>query len=394
MTVNLRCRSPNGQLTFQGLSAEMTVREFLELLGARSGLPCESLEILHGFPPKPVQLPSNLDTSKLSELGLANGDMFTLKSALTVARVARVEQSVHQSLALSEQAPKQGLAASLVEDDDPELARALAASLERPVTVSCQSAPSTSTYKSQGSLTGGEAVKGLHNDIALPNAATSKASVAAPAASNIDLADGTCVTRRIIDSDNSCLFNAVGYVMEHSRMKARELRRVIANAVSADPVTYNNGFLGKENDEYCRWILMDQNWGGAIELSILCHHYKVQIAAYDIRTKRCDVYGADAGYAERVMLLYDGLHYDAMAVAAFRDAPEDLDVTIFNPASRDGSMIMDGAARLVAAAHSARQFTDTANFKLRCGVCQIGIKGEKEAVEHAAKTGHTNFSEY
>lgn len=35
---------------------------------------------------------------------------------------------------------------------------------------------------------------------------------------------------------------------------------------------------------------------------------------------------------------------------------------------------------------------DIANFTLRCGVCQIGLKGEKEAVEHAKATGHTNFS--
>ena len=54
----------------------------------------------------------------------------------------------------------------------------------------------------------------------------------------------------------------------------------------------------------------------------------------------------------------------------------------------------DGAARLVAACHAARQFTDTANFLLRCGVCQIGIKGEKEAAEHAKATGHNRFAEY
>lgn len=47
-------------------------------------------------------------------------------------------------------------------------------------------------------------------------------------------------------------------------------------------------------------------WGGAIELSILCQHYKRQIAAYDIQTKRCDVYGGEEGYPERVMLIYDG----------------------------------------------------------------------------------------
>lgn len=53
-----------------------------------------------------------------------------------------------------------------------------------------------------------------------------------------------------------------------------------------------------------------------------------------------------------------------------------------------------GAAELVAACHAARQFTDTANFTLRCGVCQIGLKGEKEAAQHAQATGHTRFAEY
>ncbi len=36
-------------------------------------------------------------------------------------------------------------------------------------------------------------------------------------------------------------------------------------------------------------------WGGAIELSILCTHFAREIAAYDIRTQRCDIYGQDAG---------------------------------------------------------------------------------------------------
>ena len=129
-----------------------------------------------------------------------------------------------------------------------------------------------------------------------------------------------------------------------------------------------------------RWILSPDKWGGAIELSILCAHYAREIAAYDIRTQRCDLYGQGAGeghvcmdmhgysgawtcmgavvhgcawaqwcmdmhvlvpspssqsapfcfaashpltdplsgYSERVMLIYDGLHYDALAVSAFQ----------------------------------------------------------------------------
>lgn len=56
-----------------------------------------------------------------------------------------------------------------------------------------------------------------------------------PAPTSVQLADGSCVVRRIIPSDNSCLFTAVGYVMEHDRTKAQELRKVIADTVAADP---------------------------------------------------------------------------------------------------------------------------------------------------------------
>ena len=45
-------------------------------------------------------------------------------------------------------------------------------------------------------------------------------------------------------------------------------RKVIADVVAADPFTYNDGFLGKANEEYCKWILDPKKWGGAIELSI------------------------------------------------------------------------------------------------------------------------------
>ena len=47
----------------------------------------------------------------------------------------------------------------------------------------------------------------------------------------------------------------------------------------------------------------------------VCRHFGREIAAHDIQTKRCDVYGSGEGYQERVMLIYDGLHYDALALA-------------------------------------------------------------------------------
>lgn len=48
---------------------------------------------------------------------------------------------------------------------------------------------------------------------------------------------------------------------------------------------------------FCRWIQQRDNWGGAIELFILSQFYGKEIAAYDIQTKRCDIYGQDKGTA-------------------------------------------------------------------------------------------------
>ncbi|XP_010461921.1 PREDICTED: ubiquitin thioesterase OTU1 [Camelina sativa] len=203
------------------------------------------------------------------------------------------------------------------------------------------------------------------------------------------------IVRRVIPSDNSCLFNAIGYVMDKDQKKAPELRQVIAAAVASNKEKYNEAFLGKQNEEYCAWILNPEKWGGAIELSILADYYGREIAAYDIQTSRCDLYGQTRNYNERVMLIYDGLHYDALALSPFEGAEEDFDMTIF-PVGKDRSIgsIEGLVLNLVKDQQRKRSYTDTANFTLRCGVCQIGVIGQKEAVEHAQATGHVNFQEY
>eukprot|EP00959_Pyramimonas_sp_CCMP1952_P074700 1560630-Pyramimonas_sp.AAC.1 len=78
------------------------------------------------------------------------------------------------------------------------------------------------------------------------------------------------------------------------------------------------------------------------------------------------------------------------------DWSADGDDDVFLPAGvmTGAEAIEAGAAHFTAEAHKAKQFTDTANFALRCAVCQQGLKGQKEAVEHAKTTGHGNFCEY
>jgi len=159
---------------------------------------------------------------------------------------------------------------------------------------------------------------------------------------------------------------------------------LIAEVVSGNKATYDEVFLGKKNEEYCKWILNPDSWGGAIELSILTNHYQTEIAVVDSQTLRMDIYGQSLGYKQRVFLIYDGIHYDALALTLADGLPEEMDVSIFSP---DDSFAVAKGQEVAEDANRRGLYTDMAHFTLRCLVCQQGLKGQKEAVEHAKLKG-------
>ncbi|NWI09473.1 OTU1 thioesterase, partial [Crypturellus soui] len=199
------------------------------------------------------------------------------------------------------------------------------------------------------------------------------------------------LARRVVPADNSCLFTSVSYVVEggvYDPGCAPEMRGLIAQIVASDPESYCEAVLGKTNREYCEWIRKEETWGGAIEVSILSKFYQCEICVVDTQTVRIDRFGEDAGYAKRVLLIYDGIHYDPLE----RRIP-DSDVppqTIFSTAD---DIVLAQALELADEARRKRQFTDVNRFTLRCMVCQKGLTGQAEAREHAKETGHTNFGE-
>ncbi|CAM9567421.1 unnamed protein product [Pylaiella littoralis] len=198
------------------------------------------------------------------------------------------------------------------------------------------------------------------------------------------------MVRRIIDADNSCLFNAVGYALRRKRKVGTELRQMITEAVKASPEVYNEGILGKQPGEYCAWISDPKSWGGEIELSILSKKLMVMITVVDIQTNNAYSYGEGCGFDRRVFIIYDGIHYDAMAEAASDTAPEADDVTVFDPEAREKEV----SAKAVAADLKARnQFTDMGNASLKCMVCFKLLAGHKAALEHASATTHNNFGQ-
>lgn len=90
------------------------------------------------------------------------------------------------------------------------------------------------------------------------------------------------------------------------------MRKIIAEAVGNDPLTYSEGFLGKSNEEYCRWIQLPDSWGGAIEVSVLSRFYGIEMDVVDTLNAIINRFGEDQDYGQRVFLMFDGIHYEPL----------------------------------------------------------------------------------
>mmetsp|Transcript_16465 Transcript_16465/g.22759 ORF Transcript_16465/g.22759 Transcript_16465/m.22759 type:complete len:371 (-) Transcript_16465:28-1140(-) len=370
--MQLRLRGPSGQISLN-LEESTTFAQFRVLISENLGVPPQNQEICGGFPPIPLPIIKRVEA--------------------TATGVRTAGSATQETPSLFEEPEDSILAQAIALSLDPAQQASTSIPTPTPMSTSAPTTTNATVHTPTPTLISTSAPVGTCMQQS-NTVAPGEGCIPGPLQQDGRGEDLGRVVRRVIDSDNSCLFNAVGYVMERSRSVAPKLRGVIADAVSKDPVTYNEAVLGKSPEEYCKWILLPDKWGGAIELSILSDYYKREIAAYDIQTLRCDCYGQDGGHPERGMLIYDGLHYDALALEPFPQAPEEVDCTIFDTASSLLAYVAKDAHRVVSEAHQTKQFTDTHNFSLRCAVCQLGLKGQKEVVDHAKATGHGNFCEY
>jgi len=219
------------------------------------------------------------------------------------------------------------------------------------------------------------------------------ASIDIPAPTSTPLSHHTdgAVIRRVVNADNHCLFNCVGYTLHnHTRQLFTPLRALIATTIEKQPDKYTDVFLGKSRSEYQQWITKPETWGGAIECSIYSDLYQTEIACCDIQTLRLDVYGQGKGFKQRVYFMYDGIHYDPMALTFSPDLPEECDITLFAPTD---SFVQQHVIQIARDLQAKKKFTDVGNFSLICLVCRKGLKGNAEAVQHAKSTGHANFAE-
>ncbi|KAI9277597.1 hypothetical protein BY458DRAFT_504559 [Sporodiniella umbellata] len=195
---------------------------------------------------------------------------------------------------------------------------------------------------------------------------------------------------REMEDDNSCLFRSVGYVLFRDPSMFSQLRQLVADRIQQDPESFPDVVLGQDREKYIEWIQKSTSWGGAIELSILSDHFRVEIDSVDIQTGRIDRFG-EGKFNERVLIVYSGIHYDALVLAPTPDSPKEFDQIRF-PIKEESVLV--AIKELAANLKKNHKYTDVTNFTLRCEQCRAGLKGEKDAQNHAASTGHTRFIEY
>jgi ubiquitin thioesterase OTU1 len=100
-------------------------------------------------------------------------------------------------------------------------------------------------------------------------------------------------------------------------------------------------------------------------------------------------------YPSKCILIYSGIHYDAIAYTFIPAMPE-ADITIYEIAPESESpypSILAGAKTMAQKLKERGYNVDTATFNIVCEQCGKGFKGEKEAVKHAGETGHTAFGQ-
>ncbi|EJD41040.1 OTU-domain-containing protein [Auricularia subglabra TFB-10046 SS5] len=346
----IRLRHPKGVTTLDidlEPSSTLTVRDLQQLVFSHTEIPPTSQELKAGYPPHPLTLVPELP---LSSLGLQRGEQLVVTEARSSAHNVSGSTSARAPASTSTTTPHSSSAS-----------RGIAAGSLKPAPVPVPPAVLASSSVPTRS-TGPETIR----------------------------TEGGVLVHRVVPDDNSCLFSSVAILFEQDMSSAPKLRQIVADEIRKNEITYDEAVLGQSRDSYITAILKPSTWGGAIELAILSDHYNAEISSIDVETGRVDRFG-EGKHSNRAILLYSGIHYDAVSRAPTSDAPPDFHETLFDVSDAGA---LNGAKELAKRLREKKAFTNTATFDLKCQLCGKGLKGEKEARQHAKETGHAEFGEY
>ncbi|TMW47182.1 hypothetical protein DOY81_007757 [Sarcophaga bullata] len=333
---SVKLKSKNGQYIVKELTNKTTVADLKNRVSQITHIRDSQMNILLGFPPRPLDLAVSNGKRTLEECGITSGETLIVEE--------KIEELHDPSL-----------------EDDEALARRLQAEEEE---------------------------EQLREVVAAATAAETPDHANAPPPGSSGNFNGILL-KKVVPADNSCLFTSVRFVLNGKvdNDGSEMMRHIIAQEVAANPQEYNDAVLGKSNSEYCAWIQKPDSWGGAIEVAILSNYYGIEIDVVDIQNAIINRFGEDKNYGLRVFLLFDGIHYDPLYMETEGGGAP---ATIF-PVEEMG--VYQQAEQLAKEAKSSRQFTNVDKFSLRCLQCDVMLVGQLQATQHAKATGHANFGE-
>ncbi|SPO30474.1 related to OTU1  len=372
----IRIRHPQGTSSHPINETSSTLAELQMFIQSQCGISPSDQELKIGYPPKALSIDSVAPETLLGDttVGIKNGEQ------VIVAR-------------------KPGTTSTSTSSSDPS--------------TTPYGAPSTSSFGAMGgpkpniSTSTGPRIASFAGLGArtLDDGLTAKPAPSSSAASLQKVADGDVsiplpsnqgkLSLKVVPDDNSCLFSSIGYLFEHRLGSdiCKNLRHIVASAIRKNPDEYPDIVLGQPRESYIAKILDSKTWGGAIELAILAKHYGVELVSIDVASGGVHRFGEDVGYENRGILVYSGIHYDAMTLLGNGE-----ETTVFPNLTAMGipteeDAVLKTAKELCEELKRRRYYTDTSSFSLKCKVCGTGLKGEKGALEHAKQTGHGDFGE-
>lgn len=430
--MRLKIRTDKGDFTLpQNMVTEQSSLEtLLIIIESQSQIPSRTIKtVLIGYPPRQVRPSIRNLSCNLTTLNIQNGDILTIKTGSGTAS----DSSERTSPILIDEKDKHDLdsintinhgkidgADRLVNFSEEAQVEAFKppASNSKPILVD-----SNSFKRRKRASRELERTPELRTNVKLNDPNTTADADAA--------ADLNFTAKKFsVPADNTCAFYSLYFLLNNGHLNkalASQYRQLVANKV----LTNNTGLdnfqgevtLGKPIEDYCAWIQSDSSWGGAIELSILAKHFKVCVAAIDVKSSRIDKYCTEFD-KKTIFLMYDGIHYDPLYIeydsiqlkvlefdfttstntriigsknlqsssSSSNQTSSENSTCSLNSNSIFNNKVISEFEKLADVLRAAREYCDGDEAVL-CGQCNQMFRDINEAIVHSKKTGHINLQQ-
>lgn len=193
--------------------------------------------------------------------------------------------------------------------------------------------------------------------------------------------------RREVDSDNSCLFSSIAYLLnkqDFDELSSLKFRNIVVEYLLDNK--FDSTLLDQPKEQYIDFIQDSKNWGGALEVKMFSEIFKIKIICIDVKTNLAYIYGEDKNYDNCIYLLYNGAHYDPLVMNINITSDPISDITIFD--SNDHN-ILELMKSLVLEYKNQGEYINF--YTIKCNDCNEKFTSEDDAYNHLINYNHTNL---